>query len=368
MTTWLTWLALAGCGSAPSEAPQQADASADLAAELVEEAPPPEPPDPKSAMKPDPGHLALFKPLPPVMDDPGAHLSPERIALGRMLFFDARLSKNHELSCNSCHRLDNWGVDGEQTSPGHLGQRGTRNSPSVYNAAMHVAQFWDGRAKTVEEQALGPILNPVEMAMPDAERVVATLQSIPGYVDAFAAAFPSDPAITFEKVGIAIGAFERKLLTPGRFDRYLAGDGAALTLAERQGLDEFVASGCPTCHVGPGLGGVMFQKIGVVKPYETADLGRFAVTTKETDKHVFKVPSLRNVAETGPYLHDGSVAELEEVVRIMSRHQLGRELDAEQVQEIVTFLGALTGEPDPAYVAAPDLPESGPETPAPDPT
>lgn len=365
MTSWLVSLALVACTSSPSV--EQGSEAPPAAATVLVEAPAPEPP-PKSAMKPDPGHLALFKSLPPVMSEPGVHLTAERVALGRMLYYDTRLSKNHDLSCNSCHPLDGFGADGQPLSPGHNGQLGSRNSPSVYNAAMQVAQFWDGRAKTIEEQALGPILNPVEMAMPDADAVVAVLGSIPGYVDAFAAAYPSDPTITFEKVGLAIGAFERKLLTPGRFDAYIAGDGSALTRQERQGLDEFVATGCPGCHIGPGLGGAMFQKVGAAKPFETTDVGRFAVSSKDSDKHVFKVPSLRNVGETAPYFHDGSVATLEEAVRLMAYHQLGKELEPEKLAQIVVFLEALTGEPDPAYIAMPELPESGPDTPAPDPS
>lgn len=351
-TAGLSLVALVACtGSSPTEPPPPAPAPAPvLAPTLVE----PEPP--KLLRKVDPGHQALFRALPQVMDDPRVHLIEERVTLGRMLFYEPRLSKSGELSCNSCHPLDNWGVDNEPTSPGHDGQRGTRNSPSVYNAAMQVAQFWDGRAKTVEEQALGPILNPVEMAMPSEAAVVEVLQEIPGYVDAFAEAFPEDPTITFEKVGVAIGAFERYLVTPSRFDAYIAGDGGALTSRERQGLDEFIAAGCPSCHSGPGFGGTMFQKLGVAAPYPSNDLGRFEQSKRESDRYVFKVPSLRNVAKTGPYLHDGSVEDLSEVVRIMARHQTGREMGNDTVELIVTFLEALTGEPDPERIAKPELP------------
>jgi len=312
---------------------------------------------------------ALFDTLPARADVPSNPASEARIALGRALYYEARLSKNHDISCNSCHQLDRFGVDGETTSPGHRGQRGDRNSPTSLNAALHFRQFWDGRAADVEEQAKGPILNPVEMAMASEADVLATLRSIPGYAPMFAAAFPdaADP-ITYDNVGLAIGAFERGLLTPGPLDSFIAGDPNALSAAQQAGLARFIDTGCTTCHVGPAVGGGMYQKLGLVKPYETEDPGRYKVTGDEADRGVFKVPSLRNVAKTGPWFHDGSVETLEEAVRLMARHQLGRELDDAAVGEIVAFLGALTGEVDANYVARPALPKSGPDTPAPDPS
>jgi cytochrome c peroxidase len=312
---------------------------------------------------------ALFGPLPEAATTPDNLLSEAKTDLGRMLYYDARLSKNHDISCNSCHQLDRFGVDGEPTSPGHRGQRGDRNSPTVYNAALHVAQFWDGRAPDVEAQAKGPVLNPVEMASASDEAVVAILRSIPGYANAFEKAFPDDPQpISFDNMAKAIGAFERKLMTPGRFDRFVQGDPQALDPEERKGLETFVAVGCASCHMGPALGGSFFRKLGLVHPYETEDPGREKVTGEANDRHVFKVPSLRNVAETGPYFHDGSIGSLGEAVRLMAYHQLGRELDDQQVSEIVVFLESLTGEIDEAYVARPELPASGPKTPAPDPS
>ncbi len=281
-----------------------------------------------------------------------------RIDLGRALYFDPRLSQANDISCNSCHGLDTFGVDGEPTSPGHAGQRGDRNSPTVYNAALHYAQFWDGREPDVEAQAKGPILNPIEMAMPSAEAVIAKLRGIPGYVEMFAAAFPGDEdPLTYDNLGRAIGAFERGLMTPGPLDRFLAGDLAALDAEQRAGLSRFLEVGCTTCHVGPALGGGMLQKLGLVHPYETEDGGRERVTGNPADRHFFKVPSLRNVAETGPWFHDGSLTDLDDAVRKMGWHQLGRELSDAQVAEIVSFLGALTGEVDAAYVAKPTLPE-----------
>jgi len=312
---------------------------------------------------------ALFGPLPEAATTPDNPLSEAKIDLGRLLYYDARLSKNHDISCNSCHPLDRFGVDGEPTSPGHRGQRGDRNSPSVYNAALHVAQFWDGRAPDVEAQAKGPVLNPVEMASASDEAVVAVLRSIPGYASAFEKAFPDDPQpIRFDNMAKAIGAFERKLMTPGRFDRFVQGDPEALDAEERKGLETFVAVGCASCHMGPALGGRFFRKLGLVFPYETEDVGREKVTGEKSDRHVFKVPSLRNVAETGPYFHDGSIESLGEAVRLMAYHQLGREIDDQQISEIVVFLESLTGEIDEAYVARPERPASGPKTPAPDPS
>ena len=302
----------------------------------------------------------------PNPDNPG---TTEKIDLGRLLYYETRLSKNHDIACNSCHMLDAFGVDGEATSPGHRKARGDRNSPTVYNAALHVAQFWDGRAPDVEAQAKGPILNPVEMASASEADVVAMLESIPGYVTAFADAFPeAGGQITYDDMARAIGAFERKLMTPGDFDRFMAGDASALNEQEQRGLQAFLEVGCVTCHMGPALGGTLYRKIGQIFPYNTEDIGREAVTGSEADRHVFKVPSLRNIAETGPYFHDGSIATLEEAVRLMAYHQLGQELDEARMADLIAFLRSLTGEVDRSYVAQPELPASGPNTPAPDPS
>ncbi|MFQ5417597.1 MAG: cytochrome-c peroxidase [Myxococcota bacterium] len=312
--------------------------------------------------------LAVLGILPDEAASEANPVTEEKVTLGRMLYFDARLSKNHDISCNSCHDLATFGVDGEVTSPGHRGQRGDRNSPTVLNAALHVAQFWDGRAPDVETQAKGPILNPVEMAMPDALTVIAVLKSIPGYAPLFAAAFPDDDdPFTYDNVGLAIGAFERRLITADRLDAFVSGQDATLSDEELAGLEEFLEVGCIACHMGPTIGGTMHRKLGLVRPYETEDVGREQWTGSEADRRVFKVPSLRNVAETGPYFHDGSVATLPEAIRLMGAHQLGVDLSAEQVARIATFLGALTGTVDAEYIAAPELPASGPDTPAADP-
>lgn len=338
----------------------------------TEEAPAPvvEKPVEKPAVSVDKARLGAFAALPARMEDAAAPASPEKIELGRMLYYDTRLSKNQDISCNSCHQLDKFGVDGNPTSPGHKGQLGGRNSPTSVNAAGHLAQFWDGRAADVEAQAKGPVLNPVEMAMPDEASVVKVLKSIPGYKASFEKAFPgeADP-VTYDNMAKAIGAFERGLVSPARWDKYLAGDEAALSDAEKQGFNDFVDAGCTACHSGAYVGGSTYQKLGLVNPWpDQADLGRFAVTNADADKGVFKVPSLRNITQTGPYFHDGKVASLEEAVKKMGHHQLGKELTDAQVKSIVTWLGALEGTLDPAYVAKPALPESGPDTPKPDPS
>jgi cytochrome c peroxidase len=319
----------------------------------------------------NPGLAAIFKPaVPEVVKADANPITPEKIALGRMLYYENRISLSQSISCNTCHALDKYGIDPRTqnaTSEGHNGQFGGRNSPTVYNAAGHIAQFWDGRAADVEAQAQGPVLNPVEMAMPDPEYVIKVLKSIPGYVDAFKAAFPgeADP-VTYDNFGKAVGAFERKLTTPGKWDQFLGGDTAALSDAEKSGLATFVSAGCITCHMGTYLGGQMYQKTGLIQPWPNQkDQGRFDVTKNDADKMMFKVPSLRNIARTAPYFHDGSVADLGEAVRLMATHQLGKDLSDADVDSIVTFLNALTGQIPVDYIAKPDLPAAGPDTPGP---
>ncbi|MDF2692319.1 MAG: Cytochrome peroxidase [Labilithrix sp.] len=313
--------------------------------------------------------LNAFAPLPASMDGSTGPSTPETVALGKQLYFDARLSKNQDISCASCHGLETYGVDNKPTSPGHKGQLGTRNSPTVYNAALHSTQFWDGRAKDVEAQALGPLLNPVEMAMKNEAAVLAVLRSIPEYEASFKKVFPSEKEpLTFANVGKAIGAFERTLVTPSHWDKYLGGDETALTEAERAGLARFLDVGCSTCHAGAAVGGRDFKKLGQVKPWPSAlaDNGRFDVTKDAADRNVFKVPSLRNIDKTGPYFHDGSVKTLEEAVRLMATHQLGKDLSPADVDSIVTFLKSLTGEL--PKVDKPELPKSTAKTPKADPT
>lgn len=313
----------------------------------------------------------LFKPLSKQFESKDNPVTKEKVALGRQLFFEKRLSKNHDVSCNSCHALSKYGVDGEPTSQGHKKQRGDRNSPTVFNAGAHFAQFWDGRAKDLEEQAKGPVLNPVEMAMADAAAVEKVLKSIPGYAPMFKAAFPNDKEpITYDNMAKAIGAFERTLAVPSRFDAFLGGDEKALTDAEKKGLETFLATGCTACHMGEGVGGAMYQKLGLVKPVAgLKDEGRSKISKNDADKFFFKAPSLRNIEKTAPYLHDGSKKTLEETVAFMGEYQLGKQLKKDEVDSIVTFLKALTGElPKGDALTEPRPLPGGKDTPKPDPT
>jgi len=315
----------------------------------------------------DTAQLKMFQPLPDAVESQKNPITEAKVNLGRMLYYEPRLSKNHDVSCNSCHDLAKYGVDGQPVSDGHKGQKGTRNAPTVYNAAGHFVQFWDGRAPDVEEQAKGPVLNPVEMAMSSDKAVVAVLKSMPEYVDAFKKAFPADKdPVTFENTARAIGVFERKLMTPSRWDKFLNGDQAALSSAEKAGFNNFMEAGCQACHAGAYFGGEVYQKLGAVKPYpDASDAGRQAVTNQESDRLVFKVPSLRNIDKTAPYFHTGKVATLEEAVKEMGEYQLGKQLTDGEIASIVTFLKTLTGEIPAEYIKPPALPKSTAKTPKP---
>ncbi|HNY02172.1 MAG TPA: cytochrome c peroxidase [Bacteroidales bacterium] len=292
-----------------------------------------------------------FQPLPGEAVNPENPITPEKVALGKQLYCDNRLSMHNTESCNTCHNLSTYGVDLKATSPGDNGKNGNRNSPSSFNAALHFVQFWDGRMKDVEEQAGGPVMNPAEMSMPNEKEVMSKLSRVEGYKKMFAAAYPDQKnPVTFENMRKAIAAFERKLITPGKFDKFLAGDTRALDTAELRGLKTYMETGCTTCHTGSLLGGGMFQKyplFGNHKDYTgsaTDDPGRMQATKNEADKYMFKVPSLRNIAETHPYFHDGSVTELGKAVIIMAKAQLNKDLTPDQVNDLVAFLKALTGE------------------------
>ncbi len=314
----------------------------------------------------DPASLKGFAPLPAVIDSSENPVTPEKVALGRKLYFEKRLSKSQDISCDSCHPLDNYGAEDTAVSTGFKGQKGKRNAPTVFNAAGHFAQFWDGRAADVEEQAKGPMMNPVEMAMPSSNSVVAALNSVPEYRDDFRKAFPGDRnPVTLDNAAKAIGAFERTLITPSRWDKFLKGDQAALTNEEKAGFKKFSEVGCQTCHAGAYVGGAMYQKAGLIEPWPTkGDEGRFSVSKQDSDRMVFKVPSLRNVEKTAPYFHDGSVAKLDGAVRAMAEYQLGRTLKDAEVQEIVSWLKTLTGEP--YVVQAPKDSKASPAAPKPD--
>lgn len=312
--------------------------------------------------------LAIFGKLPEVFESETNPLTEEKIELGRMLYYEARLSKAQEISCNSCHDLATYGVDNLDFSIGHLDHRTGRNSPTVMNAAGHITQFWDGRAPDVEEQAKGPVLAGGEMGMPSEDYVLKVLKSIPGYVEKFAETFPSeeDP-VTYDNMAKAIGAFERKLVTPAPFDDYLEGDDDALDEAQKRGLQTFISTGCITCHMGPLLGGMSYQKLGLVKPWPAlTDKGRGAHTGNEAEDYFFKVPSLRNIEKTGPFLHDGSINSLPLMVAMMSEYQLGKILTNDEIADITAFLESLTGEVDAEYIKIPELPPNGPDTPKPD--
>lgn len=288
------------------------------------------------------------------------------VELGKKLFFDPRLSRSGFISCNSCHNLSLGGSDNLKTSIGHKWQEGPINSPTVLNSSLNTAQFWDGRAKDLQEQAGGPIANPKEMAFTHV-LVVDVLESIPGYVKDFKKIFGQKP-IQIEMVTKAIAAFEETLVTPNsRFDRWLKGDNKAITEEELAGYQLFKTSGCIACHNGASLGGTTFQKMGVVEPYKTTNPseGRYAVTKDEADRFSFKVPTLRNVELTYPYFHDGAAQTLGEAVEIMGRIQLGRKFSKEENSKIVAFLKTLTGE-QPQF-KLPILPPSSDKTPKPEP-
>ena len=284
----------------------------------------------------------------PLSDDmPGAEKdTPERIALGKQLFFEKRLSINNSQSCASCHRLEDGfaGVDNLATSPGARGEQGTRNSPTVLNAGWQDAQFWDGRAEDLVEQAKQPILNPIEMGMPDEKTVEDKIRDIDEYHNTFAEAFPGDePAITYHNIAEAIAAFERTLITPSRFDDFLNGDGDALNEVERQGLQTFLKLDCNSCHDGILLGGETYEPLGKEHAYDNqTDQGIYELTKDEDDRMFFKVAPLRNVALTAPYFHDGKITTLDEAVRKMGKLQLDLELSDQQVSDITVFLKTLT--------------------------
>ncbi len=309
----------------------------------------------------------LLPVLPSVADNPANPITDAKVELGRMLYFDKRLSKSQQISCNTCHDLAAYGIDVRekdgarmQTSEGHGGHFGGRNSPTVYNAGFHLAQFWDGRALDLEDQTT--------KAINDEPAMLATLKSIPGYAEPFTAAFPGggDP-ITPANVSQAIAAFERKLVTPAPIDKFLAGDVTALDEEQLRGLTLFLDVGCTTCHTGPAIGGMQFQKLGSVKPWpDLTDEGRAAHTKSPLDRFVFKVPSLRNVAKTGPWLHDGSINDLSVMVQKMAEHQSARgKLTGVETAALVAFLGSLTGTLPVALISEPTLPPSGPQTPQP---
>ena len=295
---------------------------------------------------------------------PAVITEPEKVELGKMLFFEPRLSMSGFISCNSCHNLSLGGVDALPTSIGHEWQQGPINSPTVLNADFMLAQFWDGRAANLKEQAAGPIANPKEMGYTH-ELAVSTIASMPDYLKRFKQIYGSNE-VNIDRITDAIAIFEKTLVTPNSpFDKYLQGQQDAISDTAKAGYQIFKDKGCASCHNGPAVGGTMYMKMGLVKPFHTDNPaeGRKGVTGKETDKFVFKVPTLRNIELTYPYFHDGSAWTLEEAANTMADIQLGQKLSKEELGQMVTFLKTLTGEQ--PKLTLPILPPSNVNTPRP---
>jgi cytochrome c peroxidase len=308
--------------------------------------------------------VSANEPVAPI--EPAQNINQDMAELGKQLFFDPRLSKSGFISCNSCHNLSMGGTDNIPTSIGHQWQQGPINSPTVLNSRYHLAQFWDGRAADLKEQAAGPIANPAEMASTH-ELAVKVVASIPGYVSSFEQVF-GNGEVNIDRITDAIAEFEETLVTPNsRFDQWLKGNKKAITEEEQAGYELFKSSGCVACHNGPAVGGGSYQKMGVIKPYKTDNeaIGRAGVTDKDSDRFFFKVPTLRNIELTYPYFHDGAVNTLTDAVNTMGTIQLGKQFSEQENAQIVAFLKTLTGD-QPAF-ALPILPPSVDETPRPQP-
>lgn len=284
-----------------------------------------------------------IKPLPQKLD-----LDVRKVALGRVLFNDKRLSKDNSLACASCHDMAKGGADGRPSALGIKGQVGPINTPTVLNSGLNFRQFWNGRAASLEDQAAGPVHNPGEMGSNWAE-VLGKLGQDARLMEQFKSVYQD--GLQPYNIQDAIATFERSLITPSRFDRYLRGDQSAINEDEKRGYQLFKSYGCAACHQGMNVGGNMYQKFGVMGDYfkdrgaiTEADLGRYSETKRESDRHVFKVPSLRNVELTAPYFHDGSATSLEAAVEVMFRYQLGRPATVADRSSIISFLKTLTGE------------------------
>jgi cytochrome c peroxidase len=312
---------------------------------------------------------AIFKPLPADASTPERPLTPERVELGRLLFFENRVSTDGRVSCGACHLPSFYGTDALPRTIGNAGKVLPRNTPTVFNTALQFVQHYGGNRVDVEEQAVKALIAPLAYGNADAAAAEKRLRALPGYRPMFEKAFPGEAEpVTVENWGKAIGAYERTLITPAPFDRYLTGDTAALSPKAKQGLDKFMSFGCAGCHGGATVGGQMYQKFGITQEYwkvtgsqeidlfKGHDKGRFQDTKNEADAFMFKVQQLRNVAVTPPYFHDGSVAELGDAVRAMAKLQLGRDLGDADVADIIAFLESLTGEVPPQFASVPNLP------------
>ena len=309
----------------------------------------------KAGLKPIPKDKQELKKL---IDNPKNPITQEKVELGKKLYFEPRLSKSALISCNTCHNLATGGDDNIPVATGHKWRQNPHhlNSPTVFNAVFAKRQFWDGRSPDLEDQATGPIQAAPEMDM-HKDMAVKVVTSIPEYKKSFEKVF-SNEKITIETIGKAIGAFERTLVTPSRFDDYLNGDENALTKEEKDGLKTFIKVGCASCHSGVALGGTM-QPFPVAKPYKYANVGDF----KGNKNGMVKTPTLRNVTQTAPYFHNGAVWSLKEAVKIMGETQLGKTLSEKEINSIVTFLKTLDGKkPEITY---PTLPNSTKDTPKP---
>jgi len=294
------------------------------------------------------------------MIDPKGTISDKKVALGKQLFFEPRLSKSGLISCNTCHNLGMGGVDGVSAAVGHKWTANPHhlNSPTVYNAVFASAQFWNGRSPDLEDQAQGPMQAAPEMAAPPA-LVEARVNSMKAYVDAFQDAYGKEVKIDFKTITATIGIFERTLVTPAPLDAFLQGDANALSAAEKEGLKVFIDKGCVSCHSGVALGGTM-QPFPVAGAYKYASVGDF----KGDKNGMVKTPTLRNIAQTAPYFHNGAIWTLTEAVQEMGRTQLGMEINKEDTAKIVTFLKSLNG--DKGNISYPQLPTSSATTPKPD--
>lgn len=308
----------------------------------------------------------FFQPLPKDMATTEFPITPELAELGRALFFDPRLSLDVTVSCARCHQSSLYGTDALPKSVGVENRPNPRNAPTILNAALQFAAHWYGDRISVEDQAAKSFLGKASFGNLDFASVEAKIRAIPSYEGMFAKAFPGekDP-VTQQNCGKSIGAYERALVTPSPFDRYLKGDIKALSAAAKAGLTEFLAAGCASCHDGVGVGGGTFKKFGIVPDYweatdgSEADKGRYNVTNDKADIYVFKVPGLRNVSMTPPYFHDGSVGTLSQAIRLMADLQTGRKLSDQQVESMVQFLEALTGELPAEFAMPPTLPPAG---------
>ena len=305
----------------------------------------------------------IFGPLPSSMPSPDNPITNEKVKLGKTLFWESRVSVDRTVSCVKCHPIGLYAADGLKKALGNSCRENPRNSPTIFNAAAQISAHWIGNRTGVEDQAKQALVGPPSFGMPSYESVEKILKGMKGYVAMFKEAFPNDKdPVTVDNFAKAIGAFERTLMTPATFDDFMQGNARALTDQQKKGLKTFLDTGCMTCHFSPYLGGQMYQKFGMFEPYEKytksekVDEGRFAVTKNPADKFFFKVPALRNVAQTPPYFHDGSVTKLKDVVTIMAKIQLAKDLTEEQAGDIVAFLESLTGRIPESALAVPVLP------------